>query len=195
LIALAVAIVVALSFILPGVLRAKPTAGTQQAAAGTGQGTGIPAGSAVPAFAGRNLLTGKAITSASVYGRRTLLFFSEGVQCQACLQQIRGLQQLGGTLRQRGIQLVAVTTDPPGELSQAARQYQITTPLISDANGRISAAFNAIGQGMMATTPGHAFALIYHGKVLWYRDYWLAPYRTMYVQPQKLLADIPRAPR
>jgi hypothetical protein len=29
--------------------------------------------------------------------------------------------------------------------------------------------------------------------VLWYRDYWLAPYRTMYVQTQKLLADIPMA--
>ena len=30
------------------------------------------------------------------------------------------------------------------------------------------------------------------GKVLWYRDYWLAPYRTMYVQPQRLLQDIPK---
>jgi hypothetical protein len=40
---------------------------------------------------------------------------------------------------------------------------------------------------------GHAFALIYHGKVLWYRDYWLPPYQTMYVQPSTLLADIPSA--
>ena len=46
---------------------------------------------------------------------------------------------------------------------------------------------------MHADTPGHAFTLIDNGKVLWYRDYWLAPYRTMYVPPPKLLADIPSA--
>jgi hypothetical protein len=44
---------------------------------------------------------------------------------------------------------------------------------------------------MHADTPGHAFALIYHGKVLWYRDYWLPPYQTRYVQPSQLLDDIP----
>jgi hypothetical protein len=46
---------------------------------------------------------------------------------------------------------------------------------------------------MHADTPGHAFALIYQGKVLWYRDYYLAPYGTMYVPPNKLLADIAMA--
>ena len=38
-----------------------------------------------------------------------------------------------------------------------------------------------------------AFALIDHGKGLWYRDYWLPPDRTMYVDPEKVLADIPQA--
>ena len=28
------------------------------------------------------------------------------------------------------------------------------------------------------------------GKVVWQRDYWLAPYRTMYVEPAKLLDDL-----
>ena len=55
----------------------------------------------------------------------------------------------------------------------------------------MSEAFNTLGLGMHANTPGHAFALIDRGKVLWYRDYWLAPYRTMYVAPEKLLRDIP----
>ena len=44
---------------------------------------------------------------------------------------------------------------------------------------------------MHGDTPGHAFVLVDRGKVLWYRDYWLAPTRSMYVEPRQLLADIP----
>jgi hypothetical protein len=55
----------------------------------------------------------------------------------------------------------------------------------------MSAAFNTLGRGMHADTPGHGFALIYHGKLLWYRDCWLPPYQTMYVQPSTLVNDIP----
>jgi len=63
--------------------------------------------------------------------------------------------------------------------------------MISDASRSMSEAFNTLGQGMHSDTPGHAFALIDKGRVLWYRDYWLAPYHSMYVQPKQLLADIP----
>jgi peroxiredoxin Q/BCP len=160
---------------------------------GVGVGTGLPTGSAVPAFSERDLLTGKAITAQSVYRRRTLLFFSEGIMCQACFQQIQSLQRVGASLHRRGIQLVSITPDSPGELEQAAQQYGITTPLISDQDLTMSNAFNTLGQGMHANTPGHAFALIDKGKVLWYRDYWLTPYHTMYVPSGRLLADIPQA--
>ncbi len=160
-------------------------------AMGAKQGAGLTVGSPVPSFSGRDLLTGRTISSKTVYGQKTLLFFSEGVMCQACFEQIQGLQQVGARLAARGIRLVSITPDSTGELEQAAQQYKITTPLISDSSRSMSEAFNTLGQGMHANTPGHAFALIYRGKVLWYRDYWLAPYRTMFVQPNKLLADIP----
>jgi hypothetical protein len=64
--------------------------------------------------------------------------------------------------------------------------------LISDSSRSISTAFNTLGLGMHSDTPGHAFALIYHGKVLSYRDYYRPPYSTMYVQPSKLLAAVPQ---
>ena len=194
-VALGVLAVITASFVLPDVFNKKTTSlGAAHAMAlGAKQGTGLPAGSAVPSFSGRDLLTGKTISSTTVYGRRTLLFFSEGVMCQACFEQIQGLQQVGAELSKRGIQLVSVTPDSAGNLQQAAHQYGITTPLISDAGRNMSEAFNTLGQGMHADTPGHAFALIFHGKVLWYRDYWLSPYRTMYVQPKQLLAAIPTA--
>lgn len=159
-------------------------------AMGVSSGAGLPVGSTVPSFSETNLLTGQTISDKSVYAHKTLLFFSEGVMCQACFEQIQGLQQVGDQLAKRGIQLVSITPDSTSELQQAAQQYRITTPLISDSSRAMSEAFNTLGKGMHADTPGHAFALIDHGKVLWYRDYWLAPYRTMYVQPNKLLADI-----
>ena len=65
--------------------------------------------------------------------------------------------------------------------------------MISDDDRTMSEVFNTLGQGMHADTPGHAFALIDKGTVLWYRDYWLPPARSMYVEPAKLLADIPSA--
>jgi peroxiredoxin Q/BCP len=187
--------VIGLSFVLPGVLNKKTASASAQHAMsmGAAMGAGLPAGSSVPAFSETNLMTGQPITSRSVYSHKTLLFFSEGVMCQACFQQIQGLQQVGAELNHRGIQLISITPDSPGDLEQAVRQYGITTPVISDANRKMSEAFNTLGQGMHADTPGHAFALIDKGRVLWYRDYWLAPYRTMYVPPAQLLADIPTA--
>jgi peroxiredoxin len=195
LIVLGVVAVIAASFVLPSVLNKKTTStGAQHAMAmGAKQGAGLPVGSPVPSFSERDLLSGKTITSRSLFGHKALLFFSEGVMCQACFQQIQGLEQFGAELHQRGIELVSVTPDPPSDLEQAAGQYGITTPLISDSDLNMSEAFNTLGRGMHADTPGHAFALIDHGKVLWYRDYWLPPYRAMYVEPQKLLAEIPDA--
>ncbi len=157
---------------------------------GADPGEGLPAGSDVPFFSERDLLTGDTISSKTVKGQKTLLFFSEGVMCQACFVQIQGLQKIGAELAKRGIRLVSVTPDSTNELEQAAQQYGITTPLISDSDRNMSLAFNTLGQGMHGDTPGHAFALIEKGKVLWYHDYWLPPDRTMYVQPDKLLADI-----
>jgi peroxiredoxin len=193
LLALGVVGLVAASFVLPGVFDKKTTsAGAQHAmATGAAPGEGLKAGSAVPAFSERDLVTGTTISSQSVYRQKTLLFFSEGVMCQACFEQIRGIEQFGAELEKRGIRLVSITPDSPAALEQAAGQYGITTPLVADDNRNMSEAFNTLGKGMHADTPGHAFALIGRGKVLWYRDYWLPPDRSMYVEPAKLLADIP----
>jgi peroxiredoxin len=190
-----VAAIVAASFVLPGVFeKQKTSAGAEHAIAmGGKQGEGLPIGSSVPTFSERDLLGGATISSQSVYRHKTLLFFSEGVMCQACFEQIQGLQQIGAELEKRGIELVSITPDSAADLEQAAQQYGITTPLISDSDRDMSEAFNTLGKGMHADTPGHAFALIDRGKLVWYRDYWLPPDRAMYVPPQKLLADIAAA--
>lgn len=188
----ALAAIVSASFFLPDAFDSRRSTGSQVgASAGSQPGEGLPPGSPVPSFAERDVTTDEPITSASVSRRGTLLFFSEGVMCQACFQQIKRLEQVGAKLRLRGIRLVSVTPDSPGELRQAVSQYGITTPMIADDDRDMSRAFNTLGKGMHGDTPGHAFVLVRRGKVLWYRDYWLPPSRSMYVDPATLLADIP----
>ena len=155
------------------------------------QGAGLAEGSPVPAFMERDVLSGRTISSKSLFGRKTLLFFSEGVMCQACFEQIKGLEQMSAELDKRGIRLVSITPDTPADLEQAIGQYGIRTPMIADDDRDMSAAFDTLGRGMHGDTPGHAFALINRGKVLWYRDYWLPPDRTMYAEPAQILAELP----
>lgn len=194
-VAAAVVALVAGSFVLPGVFSKKTTsAGAAHAMSmGAEHGEGLPVGSAVPSFSESNVETGQAINSKTLFRHKTLLFFSEGVMCQACFEQIKGLEQMGAQLHKRGIELVSITPDSPRELKQAIGQYGIRSPMIADDNRDMSQAFNTLGLGMHGDTPGHAFALIDRGKVRWYHDYWLAPDRTMYVDPQKVIAALPSA--
>jgi|SRR5581483_10664008 len=160
-------------------------------AMGANPGEGLPVGSPVPTFSAKDVETGQPITSRTLFPKKTLLFFSEGIMCQACFQQIKDIESFGADLSKRGISRVSITPDSAGELDQVIRQIGITTPVIADSSRSMSDAFNTLGRGMHADTPGHAFALIYRGKVLWYHDYWLPPDSAMYVKPAKLLADIP----
>ena len=196
-VALAIGAVISASFVVPGAIDDKSlsaeSAGHAHSSVAGGSGDGLEAGSAVPEFAELDVENGQAITSESVRAKKTLLFFSEGVMCQACFQQIKGLEDMQAQLDKRGIQLVSITPDSPADLTQAIDQYGIETPMIADSDRDMSAAFDTLGLGMHSDTPGHAFALIEKGAVLWYHDYWLPPDRTMYVDPAKVLADLPAA--
>ena len=168
------AVAIVLSFALPDTNTAVPS--SERVSSG-------PA----PTFSERNVLTGQPITNTTLRGKNVLLFFSEGVMCQACFEQIQSLEQRSTELKSRELTLVNITTDPPDVLRQAVEQYRITTPMISDQGGDMSAAYDAIGQGMHPNTDGHTFVLVdRNGRIRWRRDY-----TTMFVQPDKLLAAIP----
>lgn len=196
-ISLAVVTVIAASFVVPRLAHdgadSSALAGHEGMSLGSERGKGLKVGARVPAFAEQNVETGTPISSNSVFRHKTLLFFSEGVMCQACFEQIKGLEQMGTQLSRRGIRLVSITPDPSRDLKQAISQYGITSPVISDENRDMSEAFNTLGRGMHGDTPGHAFALIDHGTVRWYHDYWLAPDRVMFVDPAKVIAALPGA--
>jgi len=161
----------------------------QQASAPTGSQLNKPA----PAFDETNAITGEPVSSDSLRGKNVLLFFSEGVMCQACFQQIQALEAREAELKQRGLVLVNITNDRAGDAQQAAATYRLSTPLIADEDRNMSSAYNVLGQGMHPNTAGHTFILVDRaGIIRWRRDYWLGSDPTMYVKPDKLFADIPK---
>lgn len=140
-----------------------------------------------PAFAVRDVVSGRVLTSSYFKGRNTLLFFSEGVMCQACLEQIQSLERVSGELAKRHLALVSITPDSAANLRRAVADYQIHTPLLSDESRRMSTDYEMLGLGMHSDFPGHSFVLVdRHGEIRWRRDY-----TEMYVPSSELLDEIP----
>ncbi len=152
-----------------------------------GTAAGPAVGTPAPDFSLTDVVSGEQVTRRSLGGHETLLFFSEGVSCQACLVQAADLQK-DNALRAAGIQLVSVTTDPVGQLAEAARQYGIRTAMLADPTTSMSAAYGMLGHGGMQhpTQDGHAFMLLdAKGNVMWHRAY-----ASMYVPAGQLLSDM-----
>lgn len=159
-----------------------------RAGAGDLAGSATPGGRA-PDFSALDVVSGKTMTLSDLRGRKTLLFFTEGASCQACLVQIADLQRDRG-FRSAGIRLVSIAVDPPEVLTTAARQYGIRTSLLSDPSRRMSSDYGMLGVGGMGhpTANGHAFMLLdARGRIAWERAY-----SEMYVEPGKLLEALPK---
>ena len=141
-----------------------------------------------PAFAASDVVSGRVLTSSYFKNRNTLLFFSEGVMCQSCLEQIQSLEKVSGQLAKRHLSLVSITPDSPEDLRQAAASYKIHTPLLTDESRRMSTDYDVLGLGMHADMPGHTFILVdSHGVIRWRHDY-----TKMYVPIGELMKAIPK---
>jgi peroxiredoxin len=178
-----IVVVVGASFVVPSLLRDDSSAAA---------GALVAAGTA-PSFREFDVISGDLITDESLRGRNALLFFSEGVMCQACFQQIQALEAESEVLKQRGLTLINVTNDPDDYAREAVEAYEIRTPLIADEDRDMSSVYDVLGQGMHANTAGHTFILVDKtGHIRWRRDYWTGSNPTMYVPPAQLFRDIPK---
>ncbi len=149
-------------------------------------------GQAAPGFA-LPATTGGSISSSQLRGRTVLLYFQEGITCQACWDQMVALDHSTGALRAAGVdQVISITTDPVGVLAQKARDEGITTPVLSDPALAASNAYHANDYGMMGTSrDGHTFILVGpNGLIRWRADYGGAPNYTMDVPVPTLLRQL-----
>lgn len=138
---------------------------------------------------------GSTFDLAELEGQRVLLFFQEGIMCQACWAQLRDIEARWDEFEARGVDVVAsVSSDDVGPLRAMADQG-FSTPLLSDPGVEVSRTWEANLYGMMGTSMnGHSFVLVGpDGGIEWRADYGGAPDYTMYVPVDQLLADLDTA--
>lgn len=126
-------------------------------------------------------------------GKRTLLYFQEGIMCQPCWDQLKDLEAQRSKLAPLGIdQLVSITHDPLPNLRAKVAEEGLTTPVLSDPNLEVSTAYTTNQYGMMGQSAnGHSFVIVGpDGKIERRLDYGGAPDYSMYVPLAPLLADL-----
>ena len=158
-----------------------------------GYAVGSPGiGQAAPGFSLASN-TGGTTSLAQFKGRSVLLYFQEGLTCQPCWDQLTDIQNNTAKLKAAGIdQVLSITTDPANLIAQKTTDMHLTTPVLSDPDLSVSAAYHANDYGMMGTSrDGHTFILIGpNGVIRWRADYGGAPNYTMDVPVTQLLADL-----
>lgn len=164
--------------------KAAEPAGSGAIAEETAEGT-------APPFSVVDAVSGKPTSQSNFAGQNLLLFFSEGVACQACLVQIQALEKKQAQFAKRNLALAHISVDSVDSLKQAAQQYKLkTTPLLADEDAKMSSDYGMLGKGGMGhpNQDGHAFMLVSpKGKILWEKAY-----TSMYVEPSKLFGDMPK---
>lgn len=104
--------------------------------------------------------------------------------------QIADLQD-DEALRERGIRLVSVTTDPPDVLAAAAKPLRHHEPAVERPLAPDVGNYEMLGKGGMghAEANGHAFMLLdADGRIAWQQAF-----AEMYVPPADLLEALPAA--
>jgi peroxiredoxin len=185
--AAAAAAVVAVLFVVFSRASSSSTAAADTYSVGQ-PGPGQPApGFTLPAT------TGGTVSLSQFRGRTVLLYFQEGITCQACWDQLVALDHSTAALRSAGVdQVVTITTDPVDLLAQKVRDEKINTPVLSDKTVGVSHVYHANSYGMMGTSrDGHSFVLVGPtGTIRWRADYGGAPKYTMYVAVPTLLRQL-----
>lgn len=161
-----IAVLVLVALVTVGVLAARPDASR---AAGH-------VGGIAPAFTLRDS-AGATVSLSQYAGRPVVLYFNEGAGCQACIVQMRQIEQDPDFARQ-GIAVLPIVMNTAEQINADREQAGVRTAFLLD-DGRVSKAYGMYGTGMHADLPGHGFVLVGpDGRVMWSKDYpsmWLDP--------------------
>lgn len=140
---------------------------------------------AAPAFTLMST-SGTPVSLSDYRGRNVLLYFNEGVGCDACFYQMVELQKHVGDLAGAGLTVVPIVVNPAPQVASEMARFGITTPYLVDEGARVSEAYGMLGKGMHAGLPGHGFVLVDGaGRVRWKMEY-----PSMYVSTADLLAAL-----
>jgi peroxiredoxin len=126
------------------------------------------------------------VSLADYRGGDVLLFFNEGVGCDACFYQMLDLQKNTRTFENAGVSVVPIVANPANQVRQEMDRFGVSTPYLIDADTSISQAYGMLGNGMHANLPGHGFVLVdSSGRIRWSKEF-----PSMYVSSSDLLAQL-----
>ncbi len=88
-----------------------------------------------------------------------------------------------------GVEIVSIARDSASEQASAAQELGINVPMLVDADGQVTIAYDVMKYAMSNGEPSHTFVLINaNGDIVWLKDYGSPdnPQRTMYVAIDEL---------
>ena len=122
-------------------------------------------------------------------GHPMLLYFNEGIGCDACFYQMVEIEKEATQLDDRGLMVMPIVMNAPDDTVRELDRFGLTTPFLSDEDGSVSKAYDVLGKGHHAGLPGHSFLLVDpQGAIEWRKDY-----SVMFVPVADLLAEIDAA--
>lgn len=89
------------------------------------------------------------------------------------------------------VPLVSIAFDSPEIMAAAGAEYGVgSTPLLSDTDQTVSAAYDVLQWAVATGEPGHTFILVDERKrIAWIRDYGVVE-SSMYVEPLEIAQQV-----
>jgi len=112
-----------------------------------------------------------------------LLYFSMGVGCDGCFAQIPEVDQ---ALTDRQITLMPVMVQDTDLVNATAQAWGIDEPILIDADGSVSEAYDMLGINGHSDRPFHSIALVDQDGTLAFVKH----YDTMFVAVDEMIADL-----
>ena len=130
---------------------------------------------------------GSDVSLSEYRGRDVLLYFNEGVGCDACFYQMVEIEKNQQMLDDKNLTVLPIVANPMADTQSEVTRFGLRTPFLIDADKRVSDAYGVLGTGMHADLPGHSFVLVDgSGRVKWQKEY-----PSMFVSTRQLMASLP----
>ncbi|MDP2673859.1 MAG: redoxin domain-containing protein [Dehalococcoidia bacterium] len=158
---------------------------------GGGSGSGEFLREPAPPFTLPTVAEGQVSLSDHVGRHNTLLYFSEGIGCAPCFDQIVDLEADWDRFAALNVEMVSVMIDPMEELKAEIANRGIRGIVAADEDKSVSWEYEAMEASMHpGVKPGHTFVLVNKaGQMIWRWD-WIGHGKPMYVEVDDLYKDV-----
>jgi peroxiredoxin len=129
---------------------------------------------------------GAAVRLADHRGHNVVLYFSEGAGCQSCLYQMADIERNAAKFSAANVVVLPIVMNTAAQIRADMAADGVHTPFLIDTDGKVSAAYGTLGEGMHAGLPGHSFVLIDTTGI----QRWYGEYPSMYLPSADLLDQV-----